>query len=148
MQNGDNLTTSLQKYVMQKTGGINLSTDALRELGWERGKTFVDLYIDLKRMALIIIESGSTIALTKEQLKDVFPLFRSATIGVYGFLTVDKEIRQRLSWEIGGEFRQTLDKNLKGILITKVEDSGVTEDPLANKVKLSELEATKEEEDE
>lgn len=32
-------------------------------------------------------------------------------------------------------------------LLTKVDDSGATEDPLANTVKLSELEATKEEED-
>lgn len=114
--------TSLNKYVMQKMGGLNLSAEALRELGWKRGETSVDLYIDLKREVLIIIESGKSVeGLPKAQMDDVESLFRSAVIGTIGFLTVDKEIRQRLGWEIGGEFRQTLDKRLKGIIIAKVE---------------------------
>lgn len=108
--------TSLNKYVMQKMGGLNLSAQALRELGWAHGETSVSLHINLDEKKLIIIRSG-------EFIKDpnIHSLYRSATIGVLGFLTIDKEVRQSLGWEIGEEFRQTLDKNLKGILITKVE---------------------------
>ncbi len=137
--------TSLKKYVMHVTGGLNLSADALKELGWKRKETRVDQYIDLKRNRLIIIERGAPISgLSKDVADDVQSLFRSYPIGQLGYMVIDKDTRQRLGWEIGDEFRQTLDMNLKGIIIIKVDDS---EDPLANTVKTSELDATKEDEE-
>ena len=108
--------TSLNKYVMQKTGGLNLSAEALRELGWERGKTTISLYIDFVQKKLVVVKYDTLL-----KVSGLHSLFRSSTIGVLGFLTVDKEVRQNLGWEIGDEFRQTLDKNLKGIIIAKVE---------------------------
>lgn len=115
--------TSLKKYVMHVTGGLNLSADALRELGWKRKETWVDQYIDLKRNRLIIVKRDASISgLSKDVANDVFSLFRSYPIGQLGYMVVDKEIRQRLDWEIGGEYRQTLDMNLKGIIITRVEE--------------------------
>lgn len=116
--------TSLQKYVMQKTGGLNLSAMALQELGWERGKASVDLYSDLKRKRLILVKSGESVEdLPKGQIGDVESLSRSASIGVLGFITVDKWVRQKLGWELGGKFRQTLDRSLKGIIIKEAEES-------------------------
>ena len=115
--------TSLKKYVMHMTGGLNLSADALRELGWKRKETWVDQYIDLKRNQLIVVKRGESISgLSKAVADDVFSLFRSYPIGQLGYMVVDKETRQRLGWEIGGEYRQTLDMNLKGLIITKVEE--------------------------
>jgi len=139
--------TSPKRYIMQTTGGLNLSSDALRELGWKRRKTWVDQYIDLKRNRLIIVKRGTSISgLSKDIADDVHSLFRTYPIGQLGYMSIDRDTRQRLGWELGGEHRETLDMNLKGIIITKVDDSGATEDPLANTVKLSELDATKEKE--
>jgi len=138
--------TSPKKYIMNKTGGLNLSSAALRELGWKRKKTWADQYIDLKRNRLIIVKRGTSISgLSKDEADDVQSLFRTYPIGQLGYMAIDRDTRQRLGWELGGEHRETLDMQLKGIIITKVDDSGATEDPLANTVKLSELDATKEE---
>ena len=116
--------TSLKKYVMHITGGLNLSADALKELGWKRKDTWVDQYIDLKRHQLIIVERGASIkGLPKIMITDVHSLFRNYQIGQLGYMVIDKDTRQRLDWEIGGEYRQTLDMNLKGIIVTKVEES-------------------------
>ena len=103
------------KYIMQKNGGLNLNADALQELGWEKGETLIEQYIDLKRKRLIIVKKDTPTVFDK--------LFRSYPIGQLGFMTIDKETRLRLGWEIGEEFRQTLDKRLKGIIISKVKES-------------------------
>lgn len=114
--------TSLKKYIMNKTGGLNLSSDALRELGWKRKETWVDQYIDLKRNRLIVVKRGESISgLSKDEADDAQSLFRTYPIGQLGYMAIDRETRQRLGWELGGEHRETLDMNLKGIIITKVE---------------------------
>ena len=116
--------TSPKKYMMNITGGINLSADALRELGWKRKETWVDQYIDLKRSRLIIVERSKSISgLSKDVADDVHSLFRTYPIGVNGYMAIDRETRRRLGWEIGEEFRQTLDTNLKGIIIIKAEEA-------------------------
>lgn len=102
------------KYIMQKNGGLNLNSNALYELGWDKGETWIDQYIDLKRNRLIIVEKDTP-------AEGFNSLFRSYLIGQLGFMTIDKETRLRLGWEFGDEFRQTLDKKLKGVIISKVK---------------------------
>ncbi len=115
--------TPSQKYILQKNGALNLSYLALHELGWKRGETSIDQYIDLKRNRLIIVESGASVGgLPKKEIENVQPLFRSYQIGQLGLMSIDKETRQRLGWELGEEFWQTLDKRLKGIIITRVKE--------------------------
>ncbi len=114
--------TSPKRFVMHVTGGINLGADALRELGWKRGETWIAQYIDQKRNRLIIVKRDASISgLSKDVGDDVRSLYRAYPIGQLGYMVIDKETRRRLGWEIGDEFRQTLDMNLKGIIIIKVE---------------------------
>ena len=129
---------------LNANGTIQVRPEAMFTLGWSTGSVCVQ-FVDIEAKELYIVERYTE---PEKNLRlQLSPLIgQSFVINKLNSITVPSRVRRTLGWELGDRISQSFDSRIKGIIITKVEDLEATEDPLANTVKVSELEATKEEE--
>ena len=110
-------------YVLHKQGGINLSLDACKDLGWKPGRWAVDQHINIKDSKLLIVpKDAGAFGLPDEEYRKYQPLWKPFSISKNGYMTITSDTKKHLGWLDSDKFKQTIDKEVGGIIITKSEE--------------------------
>ena len=108
-------------YVMQESGGINLSTFALKQLNWLGKNCIVEQYMDVPNERILVIEKDYGLRGWAKDIEGIHPLFKTCALGGRGYLTIDRAVRERFGWKTGDTFKQKLDGEINGIIIERKE---------------------------
>ena len=120
---------------------IQINPEAIETLNWIKGEIECVQMVDIAAGRIYVLELGSGVP--PSEMGTLVPVLGTTfLLTKAGGMTISSKARRELGWNIGDRFSQSLDKRIKGVIVSRIE-----EDPLANTVKLSELETTDKEDE-
>ena len=110
-------------YTLQDSGGLSLSAEAMKQLGWKLGDCQLGQHVDLRNERVVLVKHLETVKPSHRRIEGLLPLLRTFPVSHRGYVTIDKGARERFGWRGGMRFSQTVDLEMRGIIVEKLKET-------------------------